>query len=99
MKFGGWSVLTGLLERQSFTGDGDLLLGCPDPVQHAPPAFDGEGEVGAGGRGALVDAHHWGGGTVTNVRLHESDVMHQHLTAGMCLRKCCLRSRMDRLSG
>lgn len=53
--------LTSLFNGQSITGHGDLLLRGPDPVQHAPPALHREGEVGAGGCRALVDAQHWGG--------------------------------------
>lgn len=50
---------TRLFEGQSVTRHRDLLLRGPDPVQHAPPALHGEGEVGACGRWPLVDAQHY----------------------------------------
>lgn len=61
------NVLTGLFQRKSFTGHRDLLLRCSDPVQHASPAFHGEGEVGACGRGALVDTQHWEAQTIRDM--------------------------------
>lgn len=48
--------LTRLVDGQSVTVHRDFLLGGPDPVQHPPPAFHGEREIGACGRGAFLDA-------------------------------------------
>lgn len=50
------------VDGQGVAGHRDLLLRSPDPVQHAPPARHGEGEVGAGGGGPLLDAQNWGRG-------------------------------------
>lgn len=52
--------LTRLLNGQSIARHRDLLLRGSNPVQHAPPALQGERKVRACSCGAFVDAQHWG---------------------------------------